>query len=196
MNKNQRDEYWGHLWPEAMSAQGWDHERADAQDRLRRALTLEASANATDSITQLSEDQITMLWGLLKHYADPLNLGMAKAAANPGEAVDEGRRRRYVYKIKGLGLGDGYIQRVAGWDCREAQVRHWTRLPIELRGPGSTGLRRVLVHLTQRANEKRRRLLSPRPVQQPALNFPTGHPVKEYVLKPSPRGTNQKASIS
>lgn len=187
MSPKQRDEYWKHLWPRAMRAKGWDQLPRDQQERLRRALTQEASETApgplTDSTTLLNEDQITALWKLLHFYAAQIDLDAAIAVANPEQTRAKDGAGRLVYKINECGFHRNYIQGIAKWYCRQARVTKWEDLP-------AFRLRHLLITANKMRLKKGMPLgaykaeKAPRTVIQEPIQFPTGHPVQDYVLKP------------
>ena len=175
MSPDQRKHYRAVLWPTAMQAQGWDKLPKDAQERLRRALTKEASETATgtvtDSTTLLNQDQIDVLWNLLKHYGAPLNLEKARKVANPDIAATEGKAKRLVFAINELGFHRNYVQAIAKWQCRTHQVSRWEDLPNH-----------VLHNLIRTVNKNRLKKGMPDPkARRPRA---TGHPVKNYELRP------------
>lgn len=187
MSPDQRNHYWKDLWPRAMRAKGWHQLGKDEQERLRRALTTEASETAkgplTDSITKLNEDQITALWKLLHFYADQLDLDAAIAVANPAQTQAKDGSGRLVYKINECGFHRNYIEGIAKWYCRQNRVSKWEYLP-------AFRLRHLLITANKMRLKKGMPLgayradAAPKTARQEAIQFPTGHPVQDYVLKP------------
>jgi hypothetical protein len=175
MTKEQHHLYREVLWPAAMRAQGWDRLSASEQDRLRRALTLEATGMKTDSCANVDHlDGFTALKKLLLHYAGPLDLKAARAVANPEETQLNDKRGRLIFKINSLGFHRNYVQAIAKWKCRQFQVSRWEDLPLQ-----------QINFLLYTVNKNRLKKGMPIPPRAPK---PTGHPVQEYTLR-APRKT-------
>ena len=122
MTRAQHTRYRTLLWPEACRAQGW----SAADDAMRRDVTLQATGQ--DSTAGLSNDQVTDLFRLLEHLADPLNLAKAIPAANPDVAKEENRRRQLFWVIDQQGFEDGYIARCADGACAAEDKDSWREL--------------------------------------------------------------------
>jgi hypothetical protein len=158
MTKPQRDLFFGRLWPKACRVQAWTGELNC--EVKRREVVLKATTEwhdevpkspvGTDRMSECNQDQLTAVFNYVKWLADPANLGKARTVANPVQAKIDNDCRQVIFCINQLGFTTAYIQRIAAWDCREAQVADWTGLPKE-------SLQRVLIHLTTRRNQKQHR---------------------------------------
>jgi hypothetical protein len=137
MNKAQRDSYFGWRWPAACRGQGWDRLSKEEREKKRHQVTLEASGmlpgwSSTDSITKLDQDQITALFNLLKHYANPNSLKHAVPVANPAEEKEKDERRRAAFSLSQRGLTNAEIQNIAEPLCRRHRVGDWRLLPSKV----------------------------------------------------------------
>lgn len=190
MTKDQLSTYWADdgLWANAVRGQGWDRLSEADLDRQRREVTKTAclmvkDSPVVDSIAKLNEDQITALFKLLIHLARPLDVAAARAVANPEETRSEDKRRRLIHEINAMGFHRNYVQAIAKWQCRKYSVSKWEDLPMNM-----------LFALIATVNKNRRKKGMPAPpkprrdpplAKQNALVFPSGNPVRDYVLKPA-----------
>ena len=93
MNLEQRNLYFGKLWPQACKAQGWKR-----SDEHRRKLVTFA-ATGEESSSQLDQDQITLLFNKLKALADPQDFDKALADSDPAAALAENKRQNIIFRI-------------------------------------------------------------------------------------------------
>lgn len=152
MTPAQQVHYRRDLWPKACRAQGWHLLSDAAREAKRREVTLKVSNGRTDSTSKINNvGECTALFRYLEALINKTSLYAARAVANPEHEAAADACRRTLYVIDGIcrkaGFADAYIREIAAWDCREAQVSDWRRLPLE-------SLKRVLIHLNQRKNDK------------------------------------------
>ena len=159
MTPKQRNFFFADLWPKACRAQGWTG--SVECEIKRRFVTLQATTKLhaevprmrppTDRMSKCDQDQLTAVFNFVKLLGNPNSVKHARAAENPAEAKAADDCARLLFRIReSMKRGNynyAYVQQIAAWDCREAQVSDWTRLPLE-------SLRRVLIHLNNRANAK------------------------------------------
>lgn len=93
MNAKQRSIYFGSLWPAACRTQGWKA----SDDHQRRRVTFAATGET--SITELDEDQITLLFTKLSWLADPHNFDKAFRDSDPAAALAENKRKQIIWRI-------------------------------------------------------------------------------------------------
>lgn len=190
MTSKQRNFFFADLWPKACRRQGWTG--AVEMEVKRRFVVLQATTalhreapckgQPTERMSLCNQAQLTAVFDAVKLLIDPNSLKKARAAANPAEAADADECRRLVWKIREAAkrdevtLNDAYIQKIAAYDCRAAQVTVWTDLPAE-------SLRRVLIHVNKRANEKDPDV-QPRGPRQPkaAVEETTDYQMKPFKL--------------
>jgi len=175
MTLKQRNYFFGALWPKACRVQGWTG--ALACEVKRREMVLQATTKLhaevpkmrrpTDSMSECDRDQLTAVFNYTKWLGDPENLAKTMDIANLVEAKQSDDGRQVIWKINELGFTSGYIQRLAAYDCRVAQVSNWTDLPV-------AALKRVLIHATQRQHDKARSVER------------REHDVVDYQMRPSP----------
>lgn len=128
MNLDQRNLYFGRLWPEACAAQGW--KRSDQMQRKRVTF----AATGEESTTDLDEDQITLLFIKLRWLADPANFDKALADSDPAAALAENKRKNIIWRIEKAaalipGDAEADLAKMAAGKCAAHGVSEWRKLP-------------------------------------------------------------------
>jgi hypothetical protein len=93
MNANQRNHYFGKLWPAACEVQGWEKSDENQRKRVTFAATGETSTSALD------EDQITLLFIKLRWLADPANFDKALADSDSAAALAKNKRQQIIWRM-------------------------------------------------------------------------------------------------
>ena len=122
MTKPQRAHFFGHLWPAACQAQGWEVK----DETTRHAVCLRVTGQ--ESMSGLNQRQLTALFTEVRHLADPLDFDKATLAANPDQAEEASRRAKCLFAINRLGLPDSFIAGLAKNIVADRRVQSWRDL--------------------------------------------------------------------
>ncbi len=185
MNKKQRSTYFGRLWPAACRTQGWK----TSDEHQRKRVTF--AATGEESITDLDEDQITLLFNKLKWLADPSNYDKALADADPVTALEENKRKQVIWRI------EDNASKVPGdpakWLAEIALDRHgtadWKNLSnAELKRFAMTVSGRTTKMARERRAAKASKSRAAQPVQRD-ISEPAPMPRMPHVFTAHPDGT-------
>jgi hypothetical protein len=129
MNKDQRNLYFGRLWPEACKVQKWTVK----DNKKRREVTSEATGR--ESAADLDEDGITALFDHLRWLADPYSLEKAMPVANPELGWQANRRRQLVWRVESTaadaGLHEEYLSKSAEYKAALLRIKDWRLWPLD-----------------------------------------------------------------
>lgn len=95
------------LWRRVCAAQGWEQSDAARRHEVTRYCMREVGAMETDSITQLGHHEITALFCLLRHLANPTDLDtVGEWERCKGNYKDFNRVRQARHKLRTVGYRD------------------------------------------------------------------------------------------
>lgn len=128
MTPSQRAHFFGRLWPAACASQGWDAK--DTHQRKRVVF----DATGEESMSNLDQDQITLLFNKVKWLAAPHDFAAALTDSDHQSALEESSRRQIIWRIQReaakAGLNEAWIIKAAEGKCRAYNSLEWKLLPM------------------------------------------------------------------